>query len=179
MPACAQRQPNSRCNHCNTDNSRYKIPAHLISQFGNRRFRRSCFVHQRNNLRQSCICTNRSCFHLKVTASVNSAADNLVPDCFIYRQAFTGQRAFVQGSAALNNFAVHRYGSTAFYNQHIACYNLLYRYFSLQTVTLDKCRFRRKLHQRLNRIRGVALRPCLHKLADGYKRQNYGTSFKI
>ena len=165
MPACAQRQPDSRCNHSNTDNSRHKIPAHLISQFGNRCFRRGCLVHQCNNLRQSCICTNRSCFHLKVTASVNSAADNLIPDSFIYRQAFTRQRTFVQGTAALNDFAVHRHGRTAFYNQYIAFLNLLYRYFSLQTMAFDKRRLRRKLHQRLNRIRGVALRPRLHKLA--------------
>ena len=179
MPACTQRQPDSRCNHSNTDNSRHKIPAHLISQFGNRCFRRGCLVHQCNNLRQSGISANRSRFHLKVTASVDCAADNIVTDCFIDRQAFTGQRTFVQGSAALNNFTVHRHGRTAFYNQHIACNYLLYRNFSLQTVTLDKRSFWCKVHQCLNCIRGVALRPRLHKLTDSYKCQNYGTSFKI
>ena len=165
MPACSQRQPDNRRKHGNAYNGRYKIAAHLISQLGNRRFRRCCLIHQRNNLRQSCISANRSRFHLKVTASVNSAADNLVTDCFIYRQAFTRQRTFVQGTAALNDFAVHRHGRTAFYNQYIACNYLLYSNFSLQAVAFDKHRLRRKLHQRLNRIRGVALRPRLHKLA--------------
>ena len=110
---------------------------------------------------------------------VYRAAGNLVADAFVDRQAFAGDSAFVECTAAFDNRAVDGDGGTAFDDEHVACNNFCQQNLSLQAVTLNECCFRRQVHERLDGVGGVAFGTRLHKFADRDERQDNGAGFKV
>ncbi len=97
----------------------------------------------------------------------------------IDRQALTRQHTFVDRALAFDDDAVHRYAHTRAQDEDIAAVHRFDRDFLFLAISFNDGGFRRKIHQRLQCVGGLAFAVRFQYLAQRDEHQYHGGGFKV
>ena len=78
--------------------------------------------------------SNRSCFHLKISGSVDRTSCHRISGLLVHRKTFAGDRRFIHRSKAFCNFSIHRNRITIPDNQNISILYIVYGNFFFLSI---------------------------------------------
>ena len=78
--------------------------------------------------------SNRSCFHLKISGSVDRTSGHRISGLLVHRKAFAGDRRFIHRSKAFCNFSIHRNRISIPNNQNISILHIVYGNFFFLSI---------------------------------------------
>ena len=175
----AQQQPDDCCDKRDGNDRRDEHTRDLVRRLGNRRFRRRRVGNHADDLAERGILADAGCLTPEEARAVDRCGGNTVAGSLVNRDAFAGQRRFVDGARAVQHNAVNRDALARTDDEHVALANLRGGNFDLFAVADDRRRLRCEGHEALERVRGFALGVRLKQLADGDEREDHGGGLKI
>ena len=173
------QEPHDRRHKRDPDDRRDEHAGDFVRNLRDRCLRRRRVGDHLDDLRERRVLADARCAAAEEAGLVARRRRDRVAGRFIRRDALAGQRRFVDRAHALEHHTVHRDTLARPHDEDIVLCHLLDRDRDLLPVTDNRCGLWRKLHQALERIRRLALRPGLEHLADRDERQDHGRGLKI
>ena len=166
----ADQQPDNRCDNCNRNDRRDKNAGDLVGNFGNRRFGRRRVGDHLNDLRERRVLPDARGAAGQKARLVDRCGRDRIAGGFVRRDALAGERCLVDCARAIEHHAVDRNALAGADDEGVSGLHLLDGDGFFFPVPNDRRRLGCQLHEALECIRRLALRPGLEHLADGDER---------
>ena len=177
--ALAVQQPAKNDHSRNADHCRHKHTRNAVSNARDRRLGCRRIRDHADDLAESGILTDPGCTAADEAGSVHGGGTDSVAFCLVHRDAFACQGRFVDGAVSFQYHAVHRDALSRTHHEYVSRAHFVNGHFHLGAVPQQDSRFRRQLHQALQRIGRTAFGHGFQHLADGNQGRDHRSRFKI